>query len=257
MNSGRIEIMKFKAILTAILTLAFAASALAQKAEPVKAAKLPTVKEVLDKYVKAIGGRDAIQKPKTRVTTGTMELVPMNLKGTFEAYSAPDSKSFTKMTIDGVGDLLEGTDGKTAWAINPIQGSREKTGGELAQSKLTNDFYRDARLEKLFPKMTLKGIEKVGEKVAYVIVAEAEGAPAETWYFDTQSGLLVRSDMTAFAPEGNQAMTFFYEDHRTVDGILMPFRVRTQTPSFTIILTSTEVKHGAPIDDTKFARPKQ
>jgi zinc protease len=239
------------------LVFALAISALAQKSEPVKPAKLPTVAEILDKYVKALGGRDAIQKVKTRVAIGTVELAPMNLKGIFESYAAPEAKSYTKITIAGIGDLLEGTDGKTAWSTNPIQGSRDRAGTELSQAKLLNDFYRDIRLEKLFAKMELKGIERVGERDAYVVIATAEGVSPETWYFDTQTGLLIRSDVTAVTPEGSQPMTVYYEDHRTVDGIQIPFRIRTQTPNFQIIMNSTEVRHGTPIDDSKFAKPKQ
>ena len=60
----------------------------------------------------------------------------------------------------------------------------------------------------------------------------------------------------AIAPEGNQPMTSYYEDLRPVDGVMVAHRIRTQTPSFEIILTSTEVKHNLLIDDSKFARPK-
>lgn len=232
-------------------------TAFAQKAEPVKPAKLPTSKEILDKYVKALGGRDAIQKLKSRVASGTLELVPMNLKGAFEVYSAPEAKSYSKMSIGGIGDMLEGSDGKTAWSINPLQGSRDRTGAELTQSNLNNNFYRDIKLDQLFTKIEVKGIEKVGEREAYLVTATAEGVPAENWYFDTQTGLMLRSDLTAVTPEGNQQMTTFYEDMRSVDGVLVPYRLRIQTPQFTIVLNTTEVKHGVAIDDVKFAKPKQ
>lgn len=242
-------------IIAAILALTV--STLAQKTEPAKQAKLPSVKEVLDKYVKALGGRDAIQRLKSRTAAGTVELVPMNLKGTFESFAAPEAKSYSKLTIAGIGDMLEGSDGKTGWAINPIQGSRDRTGAELLQAQLNNNFYRDIRLEKLFAKIELKGIEKVGEREAYVLTATPDGVPAETWYFDTQTGLMLRSDLTAISPEGNQPMTVFYEDMRPVDGVLIPFRIRTQTQQFTIILTSTEIKHGTTVDESRFAKPKQ
>src|SRR5687768_3986846 len=239
----------------------FASVSQAQKTETAKPAapaeKLPSVKEILDKYVKAVGGRAAIEKIKSRSLTGTVEITPMNLKGTFESYSAPEGKSYSKTILTGVGDMLEGTDGKTAWAVNPFQGNREKAGAELAQSKLINDFYRDLKLEKLFPKMELKGIEKVGEKDAYVIIASAEGVPAETWYFDTKSGLMLRSDVTAVAPEGNQPISFFFEDYRPVDGLMVAHRIRNQMPSFVLTITVSETKHGLPIDEAKFARPKQ
>jgi hypothetical protein len=251
--------MKPNIIILFAVVLSLAVSTYAQNAEaksvtPEK--NLPSVKKVLDKYVKAIGGSSAVKKIKSRMVAGTVEIAPMNLKGTFEAHSAPEGKSYSRTSLTGVGDLIEGTDGKTAWVVNPFQGNREKTGAELAQSKLINDFYRDVKLEKLFAKMELKGVEKVGEKDAYVISATAEGVPAETWYFDTKSGLMLRSDVTAIAPEGNQPITFFYEDHRPVDGIMLPFRIRSQTPSFVLTMLTIGVKHGLPVDEAKFARPK-
>lgn len=248
--------MKVKMIAFLIVLLAAGIPAAAQKTEVAKPAKLPTVKEILDNYVKALGGRDAILKVKSRITTGTIELVPMNLKGKFEGYSAPEARSYTKMTIDGVGDLLEGSDGKTGWAINPIQGNRDKSGSEFLQSQLNANFYRDTKLDKLFSKIEVKGVEKVDGREAYVVSAVADGLPPETWYFDTQTGLMVRSDLTAISPEGNQPMSVFYEDMRKVDGILIPFRLRTQTTQFTMIMTATEVKHPASIDESKFAKPK-
>ena len=256
--------MKINSAAVFVLLLFLTVSVSAQKPEPAKpeaakpsAAKLPAAKEILDRYVKALGGREAIEKIKSRVASGTLELTPMNLKGTFEAYAAPDAKSYTKMTIAGIGDLIEGTDGKTGWSINPMQGSRDRAGAELSQAKLNNDFYRDIRLDKLFSSIEVKGIEKVGDKDAYVVTGTAEGLPSETWYFDTKSGLMLRADMTAIAPEGNQPLTVFYEDMKAVDGVLVPFRLRTQTPGFTIVLVSTEIKHNVAIDDAKFAKPKQ
>lgn len=250
--------MKLKVTFILGAIIAFSISAFAQKAEPVKPAKLPTTQEILDKYVKALGGREAIQKLKSRVMSGTVEFVPMNLKGTFEVFTAPEARSYTKLSIGGIGDMIEGSDDKTSWAVNPIQGSRDRSGAELSQVRLTNSFYRDINLDKLFPKLELKATtDKVGDREAYVITAAAEGIPSETWYFDTQTGLMLRSDMTAITPEGKMPMTTFYEDMRPVDGVQVPFRLRIQTTQFTTVMTVADVKHGVAIDEAKFTKPKQ
>ena len=251
--------MKFKSTLLLAIILTITTFASAQKADPPKpaAVKLPAVSEILAKYVKAIGGREAFEKIKTRMMTGTVEIVPMGIKGTFESYTAAEGKAYTKMNLAGIGESLDVSDGKSAWTVNPIQGSREKTGAELAQSKISGNFYRDINIDKIYQKLEVTGIEKVGTKDAYVVVATNEGIPSDTFYFDTDSGLIVRSDSTSIVPEGNVAAKMFIEERRTVDGVSVPVKTRTQLTQFEIIMNVTEVKNGVVIDDSKFTKPKQ
>ncbi len=252
--------MKFK--LTALAMIVFSAltSAFGQKAatpaEATAAAKLPSVSEVLAKYVSAIGGREANEKIKSRQSKGTVELSPMGIKGTFETVGAPDSKSLTKMNLAGIGEMLEGSDGKTAWSQNPIQGAREKTGKEFQQAAITSNFFREINLDKLFADLKITGTTKVEGKDAYVIEASNEGLPTEKLYFDTKTGYLLRSDATLISPEGNQPATIYYDDVREVDGVKLPFKVRTILPQFEVLIMTTEVKHNVKVEDAIFARPK-
>ncbi len=45
--------------------------------------KMPTIQEILAKYVQAIGGKEANEKIKSRMIKGTLELMPSGIKGTF------------------------------------------------------------------------------------------------------------------------------------------------------------------------------
>ncbi len=80
---------------------------------------MPTVKKILAKYVQAIGGKKANEKIKSRMVKGTVEIAPMGIKGTFESYAAAPNKSISRVTLAGIGELVEGFDGTTAWTINP------------------------------------------------------------------------------------------------------------------------------------------
>ena len=220
-------------------------------------AKLPTAKQVLDKYAAAVGGRAANEKIKTRVTKASFEFAPMGIKGTSETYAAAPDKSYSKMNMQGIGEIITGTDGKTAWSINPIQGSRDITGEELLQLKLVNNLSREVNLEKLYANWTVKGVEKVGGKDAYVLVGTPAGLAPETFYFDSQSGLLVQSEGTLISPEGKMPAKSFYEDYRAIDGVKIPHKMRIVVPQAEIITTVTEIKHGTVIEEAKFAKPKQ
>ncbi|HLA96642.1 MAG TPA: hypothetical protein VK612_13040, partial [Pyrinomonadaceae bacterium] len=216
----------------------------------------PTAVQIIEKYVKAIGGREAFLKFKTRTMKGTIELSPMGVKGPFEAFAAADDKTLLKANLTGIGELIDGYDGKVGWTVNPIQGSRVKAGQELLQVKQNSSFYREINLDKTYSKLEANGTEKIGDKTANIVLATSEGLHAETLYFDTESGLLLRADSTSVTPEGSQPIKNFYEDYRDSDGMKLPFKTRTVTAAFEIITLVTEVKNGVPIEDAKFAQPK-
>ena len=252
----KIRITLLIAILTALASAAFAQTAPDTVAKPAPAVKLPAAQEVVAKYVKAIGGREAIEKIKSRTTTGTVEMSPMGLKGTFETVAAAPDRSLAKLTLGGIGDMFEGYDGTVAWSVNPIQGSRDKSGTELLQTKITNDFYRDIRLEKIYPKMTVTGIEKVGDKDAYVVRAEPVGLNADMLYFDVDSGLLVRVDSELVSPVGTQKARTFYDEYKPFDGVMIPTKTRTVLPQVEVTMTVTDAKSNTPVDQARFAKPK-
>jgi hypothetical protein len=226
------------------------------ESKPVGAApKLPSAKEIVDKYAKAMGGREAIQKYKSRYEKGTMELSPMGVRGSFESFSRSDDRTLTKISLDGIGEILEGFDGASAWTINPLQGSRVKEGRELEQTKRISRFARDADLEKAFSSLKVRGIEKVGDRDSYVVVGSTDGLPDEVMYFDVESGLLLRRDNIVIAPEGQQATSSFFEDYREVGGIKSAHKTRVKTPAFEIISVTSEVKFDVQMDDSTFKRP--
>ncbi len=242
-------------IVFSALTSAFGQNA-ATPAQATAATKLPAVSEILAKYVAAIGGRDANMKIRSRESKGTVELSPMGIKGTFVSIAAPDAKSMTRMNLAGIGDMIEGSDGKTAWTENPIQGGREKAGKELQQTAITSTFYREINLDKLFADLKVTGTATVEGKEAFVIEASNEGLPTEKLYFDAKTGYLLRSDSTIISPEGNQSAIIHYDDLREIDGVKLPFKIRTKLPQFEVVIITTEVKHNVKIDDATFARPK-
>jgi len=215
----------------------------------------PTVDQVLDKYVQALGGKAALEKITSTASKGTFDIAAFGASGSAEIWEKAPNKTALKLDIPGFGLVLEGFNGTVAWAQDPQSGLREKAGAELAATKIDADFYKPLRLKQLYPKITLKGKEKVSEKDAYVLVATPAEGSAETWYFDAESGLLTRMDIERESPQGKMAVQVFQEDYKTVDGIKVPHTVRQITSAFTIVIKLDEVKHNVAIDDTKFNKP--
>ncbi|HXG67075.1 MAG TPA: hypothetical protein VNO70_18370 [Blastocatellia bacterium] len=239
----------------AVLTLLASVSALAQSAEKKPDAAMPTTDQILDKFVQASGGKAAIEKITSRTQKGTFDLPAMGASGTVEIYEKAPNKTVAIIDITGFGVIREGFNGTVAWAEDPQQGLREKTGAELAAAKLDSVFHRPLKLKELFPKMTLKGKEKVGEREAYLIEATPAEGSMEKWYFDTQTGLLIRSDSERESPMGKMPVETYLEDYRDVDGVKLPHTIRQSTPAFAVSIKISEVKQNVEIEDAKFNKP--
>lgn len=220
-------------------------------------AKLPTVKEVLNKYVEAIGGRKAYEKIKGLKTKGTVEFLPMGIKGEYESYSVAPNKLFAKTTLQGVGEIIEVFDGQRGWSVDPFTGKRELKDIELAQASAEAFFYKDLHLDKLYPDMQVKGIEKVGDREAYVLVGRLSKDADETkFYFDTQTGFLIREESSLMSPQGKLQTVTLFEDMREIGGIKVPYKITAKTPLFQVVTTVTSVEINPQIDEKIFSEPK-
>jgi outer membrane lipoprotein-sorting protein len=242
-----------------ILCMAVAVTALSQQkpadqgAKP--AAAMPTVDQILDKYVQALGGKASLEKFTSTASKGTFEIPTFGASGTAEVWEKAPNKTGLRLDIPGFGIVQEGFNGTVAWSQDPQNGLREKTGLELAATKLDAEYYRPLKLKQLYPKITVKGKDKVGDKDAYVLEATpAEGA-AESWYFDATTGLLARIDAERESPQGKASVQVFQEDYKDADGVKVPFTMRIVSSAFTIIIKFDEVKHNVAIDETKFNKP--
>jgi len=238
-----------------LIGLAMAVTAFAQGGAP--KSDLPTADQILDKYVQAIGGKAVIEKQTSRYSKGTLEIPAFGASGTAEVYEKAPNKTITIVNIPGFGIINDCFDGTIGWAQDPQNGMRDKSGPELAASKLDAEFYKPIKIKELYPKVVVKGKDKVGDKDVYVLEATPNGGPTETWYFDAQSGLLLRQDAEREGPQGKQVVQVFFEDYRVADGIKVAYVLKQVTPAFTLNIKLDEVKHNVPIDDAKFKKPSQ
>jgi zinc protease len=216
---------------------------------------LPTVDQVLEKYVAAIGGRVALEKITSVHLQGTLEIPDFQINGTVEIMQKAPNKVVQIVTLANMGVQREGFDGTIAWAEDPQTGIREKAGAELADAKRGALFPRELKLNQQYPTMTVTGRERVGERDAIVIQATpAEGAPAKL-YFDATTSLLLRQSGTRNTPEGPIAVEVTLEDYRDINGIKRPHVIRQTTPQFAATIRLTSFKDNETFDDAIFKKP--
>lgn len=63
----------------------------------------PTVDQIIDKYLQAVGGREAFSKITSRVRKGEVEIPGVPGKGETEEYAKIPNKAMTKIRLPALG----------------------------------------------------------------------------------------------------------------------------------------------------------
>ena len=236
----------------------------AKLAEP-----LPSVDQLIDKYQQALGGKAAVDKIQTRVTrmsmlrpklvnSGTPKAAMINRGETWslEIYQKSPDKFLAIITSPG-GIIQQGFNGNAGWIKTP-DGQQALSAQDVARMKRQADFSKDFKLKEQYSKMDVAGKEMLGGHEAYVIEALNQDSKTERLFFDAQSGLLLRKVVLTETPLGMDPEVTDFEDYRDVDGVKLPFTVRTSYLDDNHLGTTRnieEVRHNVMVDDSRFAVP--
>ena len=228
-------------------------------------ASLPTVDQILDKYLQAIGGRKKTEKLETLMIKGTREM----RNGTDPASTEElviYRKAPNKLLMD-----FKAASGSSSQAFNGTGGWRKFNGrvsplggGDLPGAKRDADLYKDINFKDQYVTLVVAGKEMIAGREAFVIEGTfPETSPArvmfgvksEKLYFDTQSGLLIRRSMEFRTPLGQLPEITDYLDYRKTGGMMFPFTVRLSRPPLVVTQRFAEIKVNAPLEDAMFEMP--
>jgi hypothetical protein len=216
----------------------------------------PTVDSILDKYVEASGGKAALEKIKSRVVKGEIDL--LGSTSDWQMSAKAPNKQISELNSATLGVITDGFDGTVAWSKNP-SGLRVKEGEERAKTKRDADFYRDLKLKTLFPDLAPKGTDKVDGEEVHVLESRPSASSKERFSFSVKSGLLIRQESELEGPQGKVAATVRLDDFRAVDGVKYPFnlkfKINTGGQDFEFGIKVKELKHNVAIEDARFAKP--
>ena len=217
--------------------------------------KVPSVEQILDRYVVALGGRAAIEKLNSRLAKGWVEVLGQDLTGDVEiAAKAPDK---FRLTFRVPGFMAEeGYDGAVAWAADSRGIVRSLRGERAANARIDAQFYSDLQIAALFPQLQLIGTEVVGKEAAYVVEAVPPEGSRRWFYFGVNTGLLLRYDAEVLEPPPAVRNATRLSAYTEIDGVKVPMTMRQETTELSWILHITDVRHNIPLDDARFKKPK-
>ncbi|HXZ34064.1 MAG TPA: c-type cytochrome [Terriglobales bacterium] len=213
---------------------------------------LPTVGELIDNYVQALGGATAIEKITSRVEKGTARFRDRSVN--LEVYiQAPGRQSVVRHLPEK--DSVAVFDGHAGWLSAPGRPVREMHDAELAAERMDADLQLPLHIRRFFPELHIQYPEKIGGRTAYVLSGAGEGQPHVKFYFDPQSGLLVRLVRYAESPLGLDPTQIDYGDYRAVDGVQVPFRATISDAESVSVVQFQDVQQNVMIDDARFTMP--
>jgi hypothetical protein len=212
-----------------------------------------TIDQVLDAYVQALGGRAALEKVASRVMRGTVtdragqkSPIVVEEKAPAMVRRSLDSKPAAS-TFASDGTTYWAQEGTSSWAVTNVFELQE--GARLAELTLPLQF------KSRYQNLSVARYAKLDGKDMIIVNGRSAPAVVEQFYFDKQSGLLVRRVVSTRTAFGILPEQIDYSDYRVVNGVKVPFQVRHATWESVNTSKFDDVKINVPVDDARFAKP--
>lgn len=205
------------------------AFALAEKADPAAkpeaAAKLPPAKEIIAKFVKAIGGEEAFAKVGSQQAKGRFEMAAQGITGNLEVFAKRPNKLIVKINIPAIGDIATGFDGKVGWSVNAATGPALMEGKQLAQMLEEADFDHILHNAKDFKSMETLEIAQFEGHECYKLKLVRKSDAELTEYYDTKTGFLVGYVGTQESPLGPLVVTNILSEYKKFGDVMFATKV--------------------------------
>jgi hypothetical protein len=231
--------------------------------QPTTQEATPTIDQLLDKYVAALGGKEKLERITTLMMKGTETaagLANNQAARTLEVYrKAPNS--LLLVNAQGGNNSIRAFDGETGW---------QQFGGramgmsatDLGMIRREAQFDRNYNLRTQFTRMIGAGKARIGEREVWVIEATPVetrigpmGLERELLYFDASTGLLARRQIEAKTALGRAPLAIDFDDYREVEGVKWPFTVHQLFPNFGVTQRFSEIRLNIALEEERFKRP--
>ena len=208
-----------------------------------------TAQTVLDKYINAIGGEAAAKNVSTLLMNANVTIQGAPFTPTAELKIMAPNKESMEMSIEGMGTIVKQKFNGTKGYVEQQGMKKEMTETEIASKKdeysIFPELYYDAS------KTSLESIVSIDGQDVYKVKIDNGDKPSFR-YYNTETGLLMRVEITVEA-QGNSMVTIQdYSNYTSVGTMKLPFMESVKAGPQTIIMNMTNVKINEGVKDTDF-----
>jgi hypothetical protein len=223
----------------------------------------PSVDQILDKYLQAIGGAARLAAVTSFTATGTSQgFRGFGGGGQVQIYAkAPDQRATIIKFAENIGrqDAIRLFDGRNGWVSAPLSVVPQYAlaGSELDGARIDALLSFPAQIKTALTQLRVGAPDYIDSREVHVIQGNGSRGSVATLYFDKESGLLVRMVRFGSSPIGRAPTQVDYSDYRDVPGagIKMPFRWTFGWLNGRDTIELKEVRVNVAIDARVFQKP--
>jgi outer membrane lipoprotein-sorting protein len=209
-----------------------------------------TAGKVIENYLKAIGGKDALKKINSYSATISIDMMGQTLGGSMKKmapYSTSMEMAMNGMTVyKMVFDGVKGYQGQMGQK-NPMTPDEIKT--QLDEKGIFPQLhYSEAGY-----KLSMEGTAKVNGEDAYKIKITKPSARAAIEYYSVKTNYLLKQESTVSAQGKELEQTVEFGGYKNIEGIMSPTTITQIAGGQEIPMTLSDVKYNAGVtaDDFK------
>jgi photosynthetic reaction center cytochrome c subunit len=223
-----------------------------------QAAGAPSADQILEKYLQALGGAQRLANLTSFVARGTSQGFDDPEKRPLEVYAkAPNERTVIVQT--GNGPSTTTYDGHSGWIAAPEADQpmpvMALTGGDLQGASVDAKLFFPSGLKQAFSQWRVGPSTTINDRDVQVVQGSNSGESPVKFYFDQQSGLLVRVVRYTNLPVGLNPTQVDYADYRDVSGFKLPFGWTVTWTDGRSVTELSQVQPNVAIDAVKFAPP--
>lgn len=202
-----------------------------------------TVESVYKDYLKAIGGRSAVEDVKTVIMKGSATIQGMSLS--LSKKETKDGKSLVEVTMGGNTVSKQMFNGKEGYTL--AQGQKTAYDGKQlkeAQAKAKGGIFPELKVGDA----KLTGIEKVDGQDAYAIQTSENTKD----YYSIDSGLRLQTVITKTTNNQQITTTSLYSDYKVVKGVKFPYAISQSFGPQKVDFKMDEIKVNEGVSEADF-----
>ena len=207
--------------------------------------------DVVQAYLKAIGGKDELMKVKSVATELEMDMMGRAINGT-DKKMVPN-KSLTEMKMGAMTvykKAFNGTTGYQQQGPQKVDFNLDETKEAAAVKGIFDQLYYTSGSGHAVEYI---GAGKVGTEATYRLKVKSPSGKTSVEQYSTKTGLLLQTESTEKAGDQEIDVTITYGDYRKVGNIMMPFKILSSQAGqeFDMKATSIKINEGVTEEDFK------